>query len=133
MRVSEVEGAAAFLEVAGPFLQRDEAVHCILLGIPGDFVRYGGGEGARFWVVEDGGGVLGAAMVTPPMSVSVSLMERDTVRALASAVSAGDAEVRGVVGPAGVADAFDREWRTITGGSSEVVGAGQHAWELVSV
>ena len=134
MNVGELSGAERFLEVVAPFLVREEAVHCILLGIPGDLVRFGGGEEARFWVVRDEGGeVVGAAMLTPPMSMSASRMSDPAVVALARGLAQGRVELPGVVGPAEVSDHFAEEWTRLTGSKSEVVAAGQHLWELTAV
>jgi len=123
---------AAFLAAATPFLVVEEAVHCILLGVPGDMVRFGtGNPDARFWMMrDDRGAVSGAALQTPPLSLAVSRMSRDGAVALAAELQGLGVQLPGVRGPLDAATAFAEAWTRRTGMGVEAVGGGEHAWQL---
>ena len=122
---------AAFLAAASAFLVGEEAVHCILLGVPGDMVRFGGNPEARFWVMtDDRQQVVGAALWTPPLSLAVSRMSRDGADALAAELFEQHLPLPGVRGPAEETRWFAEAWARLSGAHVEAVDGGEHAWQL---
>lgn len=115
------DSAAAFYDRAGPFLARHEAMHCLPIGICTSLIQ--GGEWAAdlyFATVEDGNGVVVAALRTPPHNVVLSLAhsaERApaALDLLARDLRAGYGELPGVIGPAGVSRRFTETWRGRSG------------------
>jgi len=109
VKAETLDEAAAFLDRAGPMLLADEARHNLLLGIAGTLVaapeRY---EDKRFWVVSDGGEVVGAAVRTPPYNLIVA-KPRDS-EALGVLADAIEDEIPGVTGARPEADEFARVW-----------------------
>ena len=131
MRIDDFQDPSVFLGVATSFLVVEEAVHCILLGVPADMARFGGNPDARFWVVTvDRGQVVGAAMWTPPLSLSVSRMSRDGVGALVEHLQKLHLPLPGVRGPAEEAGWFADAWAVRSAARAEPLGAGEHVWQL---
>lgn len=134
MKIESFDGPAAFLARATSFLVMAEAVHCILLGAPGDAVRFGSEQSAQFWcVVNDDGEVSGAALVAPPLSLAISRMAPRAVLGLAEHLHAADISLPGVRGPIEAASAFGEAWTRLGHGQMEPTEHGEHAWELRSV
>ena len=74
MNVTQHKTAREFLERAGEWLQRAEAENNLILGISKYFVSNQGliNVNSYFLTVEDGGVLLGAALMTPPRHLIIS-------------------------------------------------------------
>jgi uncharacterized protein len=109
VNVAVFEDARVFLEQAGDLLAADEPRHNLILGITGTLVASPARcPEKRFWLVTDGGGVVAAAMRTPPYNLIVARPRRDD--ALVALVEAIDEDLPGVVGARPEADAFAGLW-----------------------
>ncbi|GAA2475841.1 GNAT family N-acetyltransferase [Streptomyces gobitricini] len=117
-----------FRREAGPYLEADPARNTALLTVSETVLRYGprpygddGGD-ARFgwWRRTPAGPVEGAFVWTPPKDPLFGPMPDEAARRLAR-VLRGTADVRGVKGGDGPAQAFAAEW---TGGDA-------YAWRVV--
>lgn len=100
--------ASAFLSAAEACLCEHEAVNNVPLGIA-DAIRRGkrhGGEKARFWTVQDGVAVVGAALCTPPHFLLLSRMPDAAARALGRALARAGVRVPGVMVEQAYADVF---------------------------
>jgi predicted GNAT family acetyltransferase len=114
-RLERFKTAAAFLHAAGPYLLRQEALNCLLLGIaaalrdrPGVYT-----EPPYLAVVRAGDVPVLAALRTPPRAVVLSVPAAPEPEALALIIedlAAQDTAMRGVIGPKETAEAFARLW-----------------------
>jgi hypothetical protein len=113
--VERLSDAGAFLETAGPFLERREAEHNLLFGIAANLVT----DPARpmtapplFAVVRRGADVVAAALMTPPFNLVVSCTDDDeAIPVLAGELAAQGVEVPGVTAPRDVARTFVEAWQ----------------------
>ena len=116
MEIVHLDDAAEFLDRAGPLLLADEARHNLILGIAGTVRdRPHVYPERRFWLVEDGGAVVGAALRTPPHNLVLAQGRDDAVALLGR--EAG--EVPGVVGAVPEVDRFVEAWLAEHGGTAE--------------
>jgi predicted GNAT family acetyltransferase len=113
---------AAFLRRAQPFLERQEAVHNLLLGVAGELshnLHLYGPELPWMAALVEGDQVIGAALRTPPHRLSVSLLgeqqRAQALAALAQAVVQVYPTLPGVSGPSASAAGFAEQWRRLTG------------------
>jgi predicted GNAT family acetyltransferase len=107
MNVALLDDPAVFLDRVRGF---DEARNNLLLGLAGTLVAdpafY---PEKRFWVVEDDGRVVGAALRTPPYNLVLGDAEDDAaIGALVDALR--DEDLPGVVGLVPAVDTFARLW-----------------------
>jgi uncharacterized protein len=110
--VRRPEDAADFLSSAEPLLLGDEARHNLILGIAGTirdhpplFPDY------RLWLLEDSGGVVGAALQTPPFNLIVARpLDGARIGELADAIREDGARLPGVTGSVPEVDAFAAAW-----------------------
>jgi hypothetical protein len=111
MRVRRFPDAVRFLDAAEDFLLAREA----LLNMPLAIARHCRTDPARypgpnyFAVVEDGAGIAGVAVMTPPHPLQLYVAPGPAVDAVAKDVADGW-NPTGVVGPVAVADAFATGW-----------------------
>ncbi|HEY7691567.1 MAG TPA: GNAT family N-acetyltransferase [Gaiellaceae bacterium] len=109
MNARTLGDARAFLDAAGPLLLADEARHNLQLGIAGTLVaapdRY---QEKRFWVVDDGGEPVAAALRTPPFNLLL-VRPRDDA-ALEALVGCIEDDLPGVVGARPEVDSFTERW-----------------------
>jgi uncharacterized protein len=107
MEISRPEGAATFLEVAGPLLERDEARNQLPLAIASTLtVHPEAYDVVRFWVALDGDRPVAAALRTEPHNLVLADPEPDAeLDALLAAVLADDPGVPGIVGNEPAVDA----------------------------
>jgi hypothetical protein len=107
--VRVLEDAADFLRAAEPLLLPNEARDNLIFGIAGTIVsspdRY---AEKRFWVVEDAGEPVAAALQTPPYNLV--LARPRNADAVATLVDGLDQELPGVVGARPEVDDFVRLW-----------------------
>ncbi|HSB38744.1 MAG TPA: GNAT family N-acetyltransferase [Gaiellaceae bacterium] len=118
MELARYADAESFLAAAGEFLGAREAEHNLILGLSSRLLRdplmYG--EPPYFAVVEDGGGIVGAAMRTPPHNLILSELDvAEAVAALAADAREVFDSLPGVVGPKQRAAQFANVWRGATG------------------
>jgi uncharacterized protein len=120
MNVTQHKTAREFLERAGDWLQRAEAENNLILGISKYFVSNQGliKVNSYFLTVEDGGILLGAALMTPPRHLIISRMPDPALAALADYVFKESIAVPGVVGPKSSTQLFAHHWKNETGKSS---------------
>lgn len=122
MAVERPATARAFLELAGPLLERDEARHNLLYGlcsaVDHDPEQH---PGARWWVTVRDGAPAAAAMRTPPhYPVLADPLDKDALEELLDAVAGDDAGVHGLLGNAPFVDTAARAWASRTGTAAEV-------------
>jgi hypothetical protein len=100
MEVVRPSDARAFLDLAGPLLERDEARNQLPLGIAALIVEHPDiYPEARFWVVRDGVEIVAAALRTPPFDLVLADPVPERVpAALLDAVVEQDPDVPGVIG-----------------------------------
>jgi uncharacterized protein len=100
MEVLRPEDAVAFLRLAGPLLERDEARNQLPLGIAGNLTaRPDAFEVVRFWVVRDGDEPVAAAVRTEPFNLVLGDPSSEVALGpLLEAIVEDDPEVPGVVG-----------------------------------
>ena len=121
MRLEEHAGPAEFLAAAGPLLDADEARHNLIHGIcslvretPDVF------EAAHFWTVSDGG-VVGAAVMTPPFNIVVARpLDGNALSFAADALHEQGLAIPGVVGAVPEVDEFATAWEAAAGVSRRV-------------
>lgn len=127
MKTERFRDAAAFSRRAEPYLLRDEAAHCLAIGICGTLRAAAPKQLARLRppiylaLVTEGRAVLAVALRTPPFNVVLSLFadsapEEAIAAALVSDLRAvyGDA-LPGVIGPKPETAAVARAWQHATG------------------
>jgi GNAT superfamily N-acetyltransferase len=117
MELREHAGAAEFLASATELLGRDEARHNLIFGICATLTAAPDAfEAARFWTVEAGSAVVGAALVTPPYNLVVAKPHGPAVlAAAASGLHRRGLELPGVTGALPEADEFAAAWEELTG------------------
>jgi GNAT superfamily N-acetyltransferase len=108
-----------FKALAVPYLESHEAEHNLILGI---FGQLASGEvptwhpvsgTPRLWVIHAGDDVVGAAILTPPDDVALSLCVRGTPSVLAERLHGQGFVVPGVTGPSEPAQEFAESWVTL--------------------
>ena len=100
MEVLRPGDAAAFLELARPLLERDEARNQLPLGIAGNLVQHPDAyDVVRFWVARDRDETVGAAVRTGPFNLVLGdPSSEEALGPLIDAVLADDPEVPGIAG-----------------------------------
>jgi uncharacterized protein len=117
VEVRRVDDPAGFLDAAAALLLEDEPRHNLMLGLaaglrdhPTLYPEY------RLWLVEDGGGAVGAALRTPPHNLALARPRAEgALEALAASI---DDELPGVVGALPEAEVFAALWSRRTGASA---------------
>lgn len=105
MIITAFSDASKFLSIAEPFLLKDEAMHCLGLGIISGLGQSEGHENALL-AVHDEESTVGIAWMTPPYPLGLSLMPLAAVKALVDYLDPLAPKVSGVVGPKDVAKEF---------------------------
>jgi GNAT superfamily N-acetyltransferase len=121
MRLEEHADAAEFLAAAAPVLDADEARHNLIYGICSSLLELPDAfEEAYFWTVVDEG-VVGAALMTPPLNMVVARpLEPDALRSAAAALHEHRVALPGVVGAIPEVEAFATAWRDLADISAQV-------------
>ena len=116
MELTRVTSAAALLERAGPFLLAREAEHNLLLSALGKLDEEDDRADVYLAVVAAAGQVLAAAVMAPPASLMLSVIDDlDIARRIAADLRQTSLPVAGVVAPSDVASAFAETWSQLTG------------------
>jgi predicted GNAT family acetyltransferase len=128
--------AEGFVRAAGDFLRAREAEHNLLLGLTGRLLadpNTYGADDPYFAVVEADGGVVTAALRTPPHNLLLAQTE-DAAAYVALAEDAHEvfAGLPGVNGPAAAIQAFISEWASLTGDRARLV-MSQRIYEATDV
>jgi len=100
MEVLRPDDAQAFLRLAGPLLERDEARNQLPLGIAGTLMaRPDAYDVVHYWVVREGNEPVAAAVRTEPFNLVLGDPSSDAaLGSLLEAVVTDDPEVPGIVG-----------------------------------
>jgi predicted GNAT family acetyltransferase len=114
VRVERLPDARAFLDAAGPFLERREAEHNLLFGIAANLIR----DQERpmtapplFAVVRRDGDVVAAALMTPPFNVVLSWTDDpQAIPALSGELTRARIAVPGITASPDIARAFADAW-----------------------
>lgn len=134
MLVREVADADAFFASAGALLGRDPAANNLPLGIAQHVLDHPDAyDVARFWIAEHDGGVVGAAVRTPPYPVVVAdpLLDR-VVDAVVATLAVAEPGLPGVTANEPWATRFADAWATATGATwSPSLGQGVYALTAV--
>ena len=120
IQVERLPDAPAFLDVAGPYLERREAEHNLLFGIAANLIR----DPDRpmtgpplFATVRRDGEVIAAALMTPPFNVVLSWTDDpDAITALAGELARSRVPIPGITAPPEMARAFADAWARLNGG-----------------
>ena len=137
MKVTTFNDATSFLDTSLDYLEAHEVLNGLMLGIAFRLSQSAPRRRNRPFlaVVEDGGELVGAALMTPPRKmVLYSQLEQcqPVVEALNSALAGGRWTVPAVLGPANVADAWAKMWE-LANGRSPKPGTRQRVFELRKV
>ncbi len=117
-RLGDVE---AFRRAADPLLMADEARHNLMLGVCWTIEHAPETYPAKyFWVAEDEGETVGAALLTPPFNVLVARPAGNgALDALAAAIVEDGVPLPGTVGAAPEVHDFAAAWHGVTGRRAE--------------
>lgn len=132
MKVQRFTNAAAFSRRAEPYLVRDEAAHCLAIGICGSLRAARPKQLASaqppiyLALATEGDAVLAAAIRTPPYNLVLSLFaDESRMDAIATALvndlrAVYDETLPGVIGPQRESAAVARAWQHTTGQSARL-------------
>ncbi|MBK8901182.1 MAG: GNAT family N-acetyltransferase [Anaerolineaceae bacterium] len=137
MNVKAFKSPNDFLDAVQDYLEVQEALNSLMLGLAFRLSQSAPRRRNRPFlaVVEDGGEVVGAAVMTPPRKLILYSHLADCqpmVRALWSALQGSRWTVPGVLGPAEAADAWAKLWE-MENGRSPQPGMRQRVFELRQV
>ena len=133
MDVTRVEDVAAYSQLVAPVLGRAPARHNLILGIL-DVVRRrpDSYQGFRLWAVRNGG-VVAAAVQTPPYNLVVAEpLDMAALEPLAASILREGVRLPGVVGGVAEAEAFASAWVSRAGGDTQAI-TRQGIYELTAV
>lgn len=124
---------ADFLSACGPWLERDEARHNLILSLASGRASADSWEdGAVFWGVTFGQEIVGCVMRTPPHKLLVTAMPEGAAIVVAEAAAEQYAEIPAVLGPRQVGERIAERWSELRGGGWQI-GMGQGVYRLDSV
>jgi hypothetical protein len=116
MNVTTYPTATDFLNTALPFLETQETLNGVIIGISQRLSVRGEPTPNLYATVSDAQGMRAAAMMTPPRVVLLTSAEPgEDLRALASVLSRSVWNIPGVSGRDAIAAAFARAWTGLTG------------------
>jgi GNAT superfamily N-acetyltransferase len=119
MRVTQQSDPRAFAGLARPLLLRDEARHCMVLGILDTLVsqpeRY---PSSQLLAMEGEAGLQGVAWRTPPHPLGLSAMPRAAIHALVDYLAATSIGVSALAAARPEVDVFLERWLERRGGST---------------
>ena len=122
VRVTRFADAASFLAAAEAFMAEREALYNLPLGVARTRRDVPGRHPEKnyFAVVEDGAGIAGVAVMTPPHMVICYVPPGPAIDAIADHLAATEWSPPGVHGPVGASDAFAAAWCTRRGVRAEL-------------
>lgn len=123
-RIERFDDVRAFYEAVSPYLERNEAVHTLQLGLRERLERNPSffGSDPRLYAVRHGDEVAGVATQTPPYPLALSLFEdEDDAELVCRQLAADGVELEGLSGPVGVARRFADCWSELRRCSAEVL------------
>jgi uncharacterized protein len=133
MEIVRVDDAAAFLDLAGPFVRMAEGRNQLVLGIAANAAAGRHGFSAfRGWVVVDGEPVAAAVRTAPRNAVLADPSRDGALEALFGALVRDAPDLPGVTGNVPAVDAFAEAWGMRTGVGASVL-IHQGVWELQRV
>lgn len=106
VKVEEVDSAEEFLAATLALRNRNPVLTNLLGSIAMSVTTGRSYERCRWWIVEDQGQVVAAALRTAPHLLVLSPMTTEAARALVDKVTAADPDFPGVSGPVASVDAF---------------------------
>jgi predicted GNAT family acetyltransferase len=120
MEVKRFSRADEFGRRVEPFLVAREAENCLALGIISGLPSSSELADVFLAALEQGGAVMGIALMTPPHNLVVSRvvpeeLSADALGILAYELRSIHERVPGVIGPAAVSRAFAEAWREVSG------------------
>jgi len=114
VRVERLPDPRAFLDEAGPFLERREAEHNLLFGIAATLIadpQRPMTAPPQFVVVRRGDDIVAAAIMTPPYNLVLSWTDDpEAMPALAAEMGRARVHVPGLTAPPAMAKAFSDAW-----------------------
>jgi predicted GNAT family acetyltransferase len=114
IQVERLPDARAFLEAAGPYLERREAEHNLLFGIAANLITDPDRPMTApplFAVIRRAGEVVAAALMTPPFNVVLSWTDDpDAIPAIAGELTRARLDIPGITAPPEIAQAFAKAW-----------------------
>jgi RimJ/RimL family protein N-acetyltransferase len=121
MEVVRPSDASAFLDLAGPLLERDEARNDLILGIAGTLVRRPDAyPRVLLWVVVGDARPVAAALQTEPYPLVIAVPEGErALDALLRTIHEDGAPIPGVTATLPHAEEAARRWASLTGSSWE--------------
>jgi len=134
MEVLRPDDAQAFLRLAGPLLERDEARNQLPLGIAGTLMaRPDAYDVVHYWVVREGNEPVAAAVRTEPFNLVLGDPSSDAaLGSLLEAVVTDDPEVPGIVGNLPFVEPAAERLAAASGRSAERI-LSQGVYELTAV
>ncbi|HEY1016622.1 MAG TPA: GNAT family N-acetyltransferase [Herpetosiphonaceae bacterium] len=120
MPIRSFSDARQFLELAQPFLERDEVTSAVIFGVSRRLAERPYPHPYYLALVEDEHGPLLAAMMTPPHRISVwsdRAVGDEALDLLVGDLLAGGWPVPGAQGEVGLAERFAGRWAALTGQS----------------
>lgn len=112
------DDAAAFRDRVEPFLLREEAANCVILGLVTSLIGSRGRfpEPPLLAAVEADGMVVAAFLMTPPHRLNIAASDDPEAMDLAATtLHAAGWHLPGVNGPVSAAQAFARRWEALSG------------------
>jgi predicted GNAT family acetyltransferase len=117
MQVRRLEDPGTFVKEAAPVLLADEPRHNLILGLADTLTNHPAQYTSwDLWLVVDDGGVVGAALQTPPWPLAIGRpMHEGALAVLAAELVARGARPPGVSGARPEVEGFADAWRSLTG------------------
>jgi len=133
MQIHSYPNAAAFLDDAQSFLEENETLNSLILGIAQRLKDRGEPEPNAFFTVREGSTTLCASLMNPPHRVLISSTANgEDLALLARAFHEEAWDVPGVNGPAATARVFSEKWQALTGQSYQLA-MNMRLYDLVQV
>lgn len=121
LTLSRFRSAREFLQRAEAYLTRNEAVHCLPIGICSNLIQSGkDADDVYLAIVEQSAVVVAAAVMTPPWPLVLSLilpeaLASEVLQLLARDLRAIYGQLSGVNGPVPLSRRFAEEWGFASG------------------
>ena len=108
MNVTHHESPGKLVQVAGEFLERNEAENGLILGVCSNFARKSEIDCSQTWflTIEQDGSPIGAALMTPPRNLVITRLPDSAIDPLIRCLLASDSELSRLSGFEHFAPAF---------------------------